>query len=129
MDMDMIIRSTTSLKELKNQFNHRFSMLKLEFFKKGDKKPVIEDITIADIRLSGHDGHIEIHSLLTASELERSFREIFGIDLQVFRKSGNVWLQTTTTDHLTLGELNNLGESMSKEIDLKSDDYDYREQE
>jgi hypothetical protein len=127
--MDIIIRSNTKINELKLYFNKRFPMLKLEFFKSGEKLPVEADVTVGEIRKNGHDGHIEIHSLLTAAELEKSFTDVFGIDLQVFRKSGKVWLQTTTTDHLTLGELNQIGEFMSEKIVDPEDDFDYQEQE
>lgn len=43
---------------------------------------------------------------MKVSELESVFTETFGLSVQVFRKLGNVWLQTTTTDNWTLAEQN-----------------------
>ena len=37
--------------------------------------------------------------------LESEFEKL-GINIQLFRKSGNVWLQTTTTDHWSIAQQN-----------------------
>ena len=43
-----------------------------------------------------------------------TFGEVYGLGVQVFRKSGNVWLETTVTDSWTLKEQNDQGESLSE---------------
>jgi hypothetical protein len=40
--------------------------------------------------------------------------DIYGLGVQIFRKSGDVWSDTVETDGLTLEEQNNLGESFKK---------------
>ena len=50
---------------------------------------------------------------MTVTELERQFRELYGLHVLVFRKSGKVWLETTVTDGWTLAEQNNQGEALS----------------
>ncbi|HTA81877.1 MAG TPA: hypothetical protein VK783_03020, partial [Bacteroidia bacterium] len=47
-------------------------------------------------------------------DLEQGIRDTFGLSIQVFRKSGNAWLETTTTVDWTLDEQNRIGEEMSK---------------
>ncbi len=41
--------------------------------------------------------------------LENVFYETYGLKVQVFRLSGNIWLQTTSTDEWTLHEQNRKG--------------------
>ena len=36
------------------------------------------------------------------TELEVVFEDVFGLHVQIFRKSGDIWLQTSSTDHWTL---------------------------
>ena len=50
---------------------------------------------------------------MTVSDLEQKFAELFGLSVQVFRKSANVWLETTVTDGWTLEEQNRQGEALA----------------
>jgi hypothetical protein len=43
---------------------------------------------------------------MTVGELEQSFRDIYGLATQVFRKSGNNWIETTETVDWTLEKQN-----------------------
>ena len=47
------------------------------------------------------------------NELEKIFKDQFGLAVQVFRKSGNLWLETTMTDNWTLQQQNNHGKEIS----------------
>jgi len=58
---------------------------------------------------------------------EKNWFDQAGVWCQVFRKSGNVWLQTTVTDDMTLAEVNEFGKQMSEPIE-KSEPDDYHEQ-
>ena len=51
---------------------------------------------------------------MTVNELEQRFSDVYGLGVQVFRKSGNVWLETTVTDGWTLEQQNKQGESLDK---------------
>jgi hypothetical protein len=51
---------------------------------------------------------------MTVTELESRFNTIYGLSVQLFRKSGRAWLETTVTDGWTLEEQNNEGEALSK---------------
>ena len=64
---------------------------------------------------------------MTVAEFEKRFQVEFGLNAQVFRKSGKVWLETTITDNLTLQSQNALGleKSFATEQPDPSDiDYD-----
>jgi len=122
--MILRINKQTTISKIQEEFSTRFPNLKIEFFidkNKDDQLTADEQIkdtsqTIHEIRENGKDGVYDIDGLITVAELEKNFFDIFGLYVQVFRKSGNIWLMTTTTDHLTLSEQNNLSAQQSKKI-------------
>jgi hypothetical protein len=100
------------LKTIKSAFNEKFPHLRIEFFSTGHKEgqgssqqAIYDDhLRLADIRKEGMMGEISIHGNLKTSSLEKMFQDQVGVAVQVYRKSGNVWLQTTATDDWTLSE-------------------------
>ena len=123
--MEIIIHDSSTLCEIQNEFGKHFPYLKLEFFgfepiekKRFSKKNLITDTnkTLGEIRHVHSSGHISINGHQKVSTLEQHFKENFGIDIQVFRKSANTWLQTTVTDNWTLAEQNKKGEEMNNTV-------------
>ncbi len=122
----MIIRinKNSKISQIQQDFSKRFPYLKIEFFKDKNKDGTLtademikdSDTTIGSIREMGHDGVFDIDGLTTVKELEKNFGDVFGVYVQVFRKSGKTWIMTTTTDHLTLAEQNHIAAEQSKEI-------------
>ena len=53
---------------------------------------------------------------MTVNQLELLIFSKFGLAAQVFRKSGNVWLETSATDNWTLLQQNNEGAELSTQI-------------
>ena len=51
---------------------------------------------------------------LTVETLESMFEDEFGLHVQVFRKSGETWLQTSVTDHWTLEKHMKIAQEMDK---------------
>jgi hypothetical protein len=54
-----------------------------------------------------HDAEVEIRADMTVSEFEQLFEKEFGLHVQVYRKDGNAWTETTLSDNLSLREQNN----------------------
>ncbi|NUM50898.1 MAG: hypothetical protein HUU48_07250 [Flavobacteriales bacterium] len=110
--MKMLIDKNKKLNTIQNEFEKIFPFLKIEFYKRAHsqgegsaKKNTLDvELTIGEVQKKNASGTIEIHKLMTVAELESAFTEVFGLAVQVFRKSGKVWLQTTTTDDWTLAE-------------------------
>jgi hypothetical protein len=50
------------------------------------------------------------------AELEKEFFEKFGIAMQVSRKSGKIWIETSKTDDRTLKAQNLLGKMSSMPV-------------
>ncbi|MCO6494791.1 MAG: hypothetical protein J5I91_03800 [Bacteroidetes bacterium] len=124
--MSISITPLTTLQEIKTAFHRKFNALKIDFFidinKDGNytSNEQIKDYeaTLSDIGGIGGGGEIAIDDNSTVAEVESSFKELFGVIVQIFRQRGNSWLMTTTTDNYTLSELNKMGlERMSEGSD------------
>ncbi len=57
-------------------------------------------------------GYFEFDGDITIAKLEQIMEQDFGVYIQVFRKYGDAWLQTTSTDQWTL----NKAEEMAEEL-------------
>ena len=114
----MIVKDELLIKDLQQTFNNKFPYLKIEFYQKphssekGSPKDEKLDgsLTIALARTKHNTGDLSIHGKQKISTLEQAFQDQYGLSVQVFRKSANLWLQTTKTDHWTLTEANQKGE-------------------
>lgn len=122
------------ISDIQKEFNKAFPFLKLEFFNNKSfsrsdfsaKQIIPATRKVGDSQTAITDGDIEIHEEMKVKELEKFFKEQFSLAVQVFRKSGTVWLETTMTDNWTLQHQNNHGREIStgkSNID-KADDYD-----
>ena len=111
----MKITDKKTIQEVQNEFNKKFPFLKIEFYKKAhgehegspDDLKWDTDLTIGEIRNRTNSGDLSIDGALTVGALENNFSEQYGLNVQVFHKSGNLWLQTTATDEWTLDKQNN----------------------
>ncbi len=121
----MVVQDNLKIKEIQAEFNKKFPYLKIEFYAKphevGKPSPaqlqVDPEKTIAELRTVHTEGDLSIHANQKISTLEQAFADQYGLYVQVFRKSANLWLQTSKTDHWTLGEANGKGERSVKLTD------------
>ncbi len=119
--MDIHIEDSKRLDELREQFSERYPFLKLEFFHhsqvdgKGSPKSdmIMEDFSLGEVRKIHNEGDIVIKEDMPVHMIEQEFEKKYGIHIQVFRKSGELWLETSATDSWTLKEQNETGASMS----------------
>lgn len=110
----MKIQDQRLLKDLKTEFQGFFPYLKLEFFRAGHQhgegspaKELLSDaITVAAAREGSKQGDLTITPATTVEALEDQFDEEFGLHVQVFRRSGKIWLETSVTDKWTLDRQN-----------------------
>ena len=112
--MQIRIHPTRTIKEVQSDFSNYFPYLKLEFFSQSAfSLPAIQQhialpsnkkIGRAQTNLS--DGYLNVVPEMKVKELEQKLKEEFSLSAQVFRRSGNVWLQTTMTDNWTLQQQN-----------------------
>lgn len=129
--MEVSIDKNKKISTIQHEFQKRFPYLKIEFYKvphkpnEGSLKENMldSDLTIGEVHKDDSSGIININGLMTVAELEAAFKDVYGLFVQVFRKSGTVWLQTIRTDNWTLAEQNHKAsekhEIVDKIIDAK----------
>ena len=112
--MEILINNGKTIREIQEEFQKSFPFLKIEFYKeyhlngKGSPKNIkwSPGLTIREIRKLNNEGHLTIHESMKVSEVESEFSKVFGLPVQIFRKSGRIWLQTTRTDDWTIAKQN-----------------------
>jgi len=120
--MKITINDKRKIFAIQEEFSQAYPYLKLEFFSKphsvggGSAKKFIKhnSKTLGECRTVHNKGRITITPEMTVADLEQRFSDIYGLGVQVFRKSGKVWLETTVTDSWTLETQNLQGEALSQ---------------
>jgi hypothetical protein len=119
--LHLYIDLNSRLSEIQKEFNTHFPFLKIEFFKvphkigQGLKKDLIINANklVKDCSTIKKGGVIEFTTVTPVSDLETKFFKDFKLSVQVFRKAGSVWLETTATDNWTLAQQNEEGAEFS----------------
>jgi len=56
---------------------------------------------------------------MTVAEFEKMMKDTLKLNVQVFRKSAKIWLQTTSTDHWSLEKQNGKGERSTTDYNIE----------
>lgn len=127
--MNLTIQKDSLVEDVNKVFTGCYPFLKIELY----KKPVVGNHTIKKEALPLNlplmlfanlsdkkviDINIDINNAVTVAELESQF-DLIGLLAEVFRKSGNVWIETTLTSSWTLHQQNTEGEEISKHFEQK----------
>jgi hypothetical protein len=126
----MRIEDHLQLHDIQVGFNQLFPALKVEFYAiehhAGEGSPkraqLAASCSLAEVRNVHREGELVIVPTMTVAELEAQFAKKYGLNAQVFRKSGNLWMQTTATDAWTLAEQNRKGGASQAHYAEKYDD-------
>lgn len=119
--MKIKINSDENISLIQEAFNNVFPYLKIEFFSEpyqsADTSLVKiikqQNKTLNDCRIVQSTNLVTITPQMSVLDLDLLFRETYGLGVQVFRKSGKAWLETTVTEGWTLEEQNRQGEALS----------------
>lgn len=111
--MKISISGNTLLSEIQHDFHSHFSMLSFAFFKRGHapgeantKNDKLNNaLSVAETSGINVSVSFEFTSEITVGEFEKQMEDFLNLHTQVLRKSGDVWLQTTNSDHKTLREI------------------------
>ena len=120
--MEIVISEIRTLGDIHKDFSKAFPYLKLEFFDMPydtthpapKSKMFPHDRKLSTIRKKHTEGSIEIMKNMTVAEFEIALWNEYGLSVQVFRKSGNLWIETSLTDSWTLDRQNKEGYEMSR---------------
>lgn len=129
------INDQHTIGELQETFSKTFPYLRLDFFLPGSgslPKAALRisdsSITLGSIRRNHNEGKISISGKDTVREIEETFQNRFGLEAQIFRRSGTTWLLTTATDNLTLNKQNEIAGEMAVAVEPDEPD-DIHEQD
>jgi hypothetical protein len=121
----MVIEITDEIKlhEIADLFTKYYPFLKLEFFDQGyqmlnssnDKKMLIKTLAVGEVRTIHHPTLIELHFWNKTGTVELTFLHKAGLSVQIYRRYGEKWIQTSGTDELTLEEQNSIGRADSED--------------
>lgn len=113
-DMTMKIDMNTSVGSIQQAFTSVLPYLKLEFFRSIDKVSGRRRLRLpAEIARPGmEETELCFNPQMRVAELEAMLQRI-GLPVQVFRRSGNVWIETSLTNDWTLAQQNQEGELLS----------------
>ena len=105
------VKPEMMLKDLKKQFHNYYPQLKIEFFNQSasagghnSKDQMLSNDTLISSLTGDRQGTIEFSGETSVRQFETLFSETFQLNVQVFRKSGIVYLETTNTDDWTLDQ-------------------------
>ncbi|MEL6922988.1 MAG: hypothetical protein AAFO94_02995 [Bacteroidota bacterium] len=113
----MKITNDKKLIDVQREFTEHFPFLKLEFYQQEHDSGVGSpnalklnpELTIGAVRSEASSGNLSIHGGQKVSTLEQNFSDQYGLHVQVFRRAGDIWMQTTRTDDWTLSNQNERG--------------------
>jgi hypothetical protein len=120
--MSIIITKDKKIREVQQDFNSFFPYLQVEFFIINEKNSAAKDrVCIFDrnkkIGEFSQNLDAAVNFIITPghklTDLEKELQEKFGLSVQIFRKSGRVWLDTVNTNSWTLEQQNRYGEELN----------------
>jgi hypothetical protein len=122
--MQIELNDHRKIHAIQEEFNTRFPFLKIEFFSKPNKvnadlhnrKITPGSKTLGECSLLHKKGKVSISQGMTVAELEEHFRDAFGLEIQIFRKSGTLWLATRQTENWSLEKQNMEGEAITRQL-------------
>ncbi len=121
-----------TVNDVQHDFNKAYPYLNIEFYDKvhNMRGPLYKQRMnkSASLRAAGltEEGELTTSDMMTVGDLENTFRHKFGAVVQVTRKSGSIWLETSMTDNWTLKHQNDHGRELSEPLKRdKDDEIDY----
>jgi hypothetical protein len=133
--MKIAILPDQTIQLVQQAFQKSFPFLKIEFFTRahGEGRPseakflVPIHRRIGDYMKVNAPQELAFDAQTKVMDLEKMFQLQCGLFVQVFRKSGRVWLETTITDDWTLEKQNQQGMELEGSEREKPEPPDYQE--
>ena len=119
--MNIRIDDNLSLLSVQQEFHLEFPYLKINFIetiksRTGTiQKKLLDksEKTFTEFILEDRENSIIITPELTVSELVKQITNSYRLEIQLCRKSGRIWLETSATDSWTLEMQNKQGEALN----------------
>lgn len=120
--MNLEINGERLISEIQKDFCAVYPFLKIEFFRNGktrrERYPASQLLaSTLPLKNAWHKkkdtGSLDINDDMTVTDFENALMDQYGLSAQVFRRSGNLWLETTITDYWTLKQQNDHGREIT----------------
>jgi len=108
----MRLTPSTFTADIQNSFTAEYPLLKIEFYLSSHKEfegsqpaeEVTQNTKLSELNPSIQEGALYLTPNTSVKELESELEDKFGLHAQVFRRSRDIWLQTSKTDKWTLAK-------------------------
>jgi hypothetical protein len=122
--MKLEVTDKKSIKDIRKLFSDYYPFLEIEFYDEqhkyeeasSSKRLLQHDKIIGDIRKKHKGGIMRIYSWQKTGDIEQKFRRLYDLNVQIFRRQGDRWIQTAGSDELTLGEQNEIGYKATEKV-------------
>lgn len=118
--MYILLSPDKTISEIQDLFTGKYPYLKLQFYKRRwlDKSDPDKKISLprtGSLKAAGlkQSGIVDVKNDMTVGALENALNDQFGLNVQVARKSGTLWLETTMTGRWSLQKQNEHGREIS----------------
>jgi hypothetical protein len=117
--MKLFIEKHSLAEDVKKIFTAYYPFLKIEFYKKPltnslyKKEAIPLHLPLIQQIQKQSETVINIERNKTVAEVENDF-SLIGLKAEIFRKSGNVWVETSLTNNWTLQQQNAEAEELSR---------------
>jgi len=100
------INNNRKIFAIEGEFNRVFPNLKIKFFAKpnavgreASEKLVAADKSLESCRVVHNEGVITITAGMTIDSVKQNFRDVYGLTIQVLKKSGSDWIVVDNEGH------------------------------
>jgi hypothetical protein len=108
--MKLKIQKDTKTQEVKDVFAQEFPGLKLEFVRnehgsgEGSRPEdlIHNNVPVSELNKAVKECEINLDTNTRVAEVESAFSNKAGLNVQVFRQAGRIWIETVNTDQWTL---------------------------
>ncbi|HMQ06829.1 MAG TPA: hypothetical protein PKC30_05975 [Saprospiraceae bacterium] len=123
--MNFSIDQKTTVALLKTQFSSYFPHLKIEVYDEShavgeasaQDHQISDDVLLSEINPNVQSGHFSFDPEMKVRDFEQGCKANMGLNVQVFRLSGKLWLQTTKTDDWSLEKQEGKGKRSSDALE------------
>ncbi|MBX7240855.1 MAG: hypothetical protein K1X92_03835 [Bacteroidia bacterium] len=130
--MKLIIQKNEPISTIQEAFHQYFHYLKIEMYSRSheihdlssNKQQLAHNTLFSAIATLKKEGEFEFSEDTPTGNFEMKLWEEFGIGVQVFRRSGHLWIQTASTDDWSLMKQNEESRIMNQ-TETKAEVPDY----
>jgi hypothetical protein len=110
--MKIVVDKEMTVNQLARAFNEVYPFLKIEVYHRGNEVGADCFHTLGEISKMKKPSVLIITPTMSIEQIERFFWEELGLQVAVFRKVGNSWINTSFTNDWTLERQNQMGKNI-----------------